>query len=684
MMGGCLLLELTILVCAIPTILGSSYSCSDCDMTSIPVSIPTETTQLILNGNKIRSIARSSLVALTKITLLHMSKNLLTDVEVDSFSGLRITTLVLSYNQLETVPHVEPLTNSLTLFDLRNNLIASIMPFTFTNFTALKKLYLASNSLTSLPAFSLHVPLSRLWAVYINGNRLATLNNQTFAGMHIHQLALNHNKLTTFPCLTNIVKIHCINLRNNPISIVPIGCGQWWRKLYSVGLEHTRLTSVDVITKHTPRLMRIAAYGGAPFMISNETFKTTPYLHRVVMRNLNQFPMFYSSKATLLHVDLGGRAISCIEEAELDGMTAVRYFRLYRTSIIQFPHPGCSKKPYKTGTVQGYFQSLIDLTIHSSQLERLPSLYNASQLVRIILLYNKITTTDDFLLPEPNRLYQWRIWRDTLTTFPNLTTFGSNSSLTILQLTENKIMTVPCFPYGFKMPNLLYIYLQYNRIDFICNMNFAPNIKAVNLTKNPLFGIDFLESTNIPLLSMHKVLVRFNGIDLISDSALRVIPHCRVLHMDNNRIKFFPNIKLIANSAVHVRLDKNLIEDVSCAALDKMEELLTLDLDDNMIKFVCPDLISLAPKLHKLGLSGNRLVDIADLRIPARSQPTTVVLSKNPFKCLTALCWMLFVPPDSYLQLVLENTMCMDSDDITRNIVSGLSAECACKLFRNR
>ena len=409
----------------------------------------------------------------------------------------------------------------------------------------------------------------------------------------------------------------------SPIPNVPNGCGQWWRKPHSVGLEHTQLTSVDGITKHTPHLRGMSVYGRKPFVVSNETFKTTPHLRGVVMRNLNQFPMSYSSKATLLHVDLGGRAISCIEEAELDGMTAVRHFRLYRTSLTQFPQPGCSKKPYENDTVQGYFQSLIDLTIYSSNLERLPSLHNASQLVRIILLYNKITTTDDLVLPEPNSLYQWRIWRDTLTTLPNLPSLGTNSSPTILQLTENKI----CFPSGFEMFNLLYIYFQYNRIDYICNMNFAPNIKAINLTKIPLFDIDFLESTNVPLLSMHNVLMRFNGIDLISDSAFRVIPHCRVLHLDNNKIKLFPNIKLIANSAVLIRHDKNLIEDVPCTALDKMKELLTLHLEDNMIKLVCPDLISMAPKLYNLGLSGNRLVGIADLRMPSRSQPTTVVLT---------------------------------------------------------
>ena len=666
-----------------PAVLGSSYSCSNCNLTSIPASIPTDTTQLYLDGNRIRSISRSSLTMLTKMTRLHMSKNMLAIIEVDSFSGLKLAILVLSNNQLETVPHIEPLSNSLTWLDLRNNLIATVEPFTFTNFTALKMLYLASNSLTSLPAFAIHTPLTSLSVVYINGNRLFTVNNQAFAGINTVHLVLNYNKLTEFPCLINITKLHHIHLIKNPISIIPVGCGQWWRKLRAVELGHTPLTTVDGITKYTPHLGRITVYDGNPFMVSNETFKTTPHLHTVVMRNLNQFPKFHSSKATLKHVDLGGRALSCIEEAELDGMTAVQYFRLWHTSIIRLPHPGCSNEPHKNSTAQGYFQSLINLTIDNSNLDRLPSLPYASRLERIILHYNKLSRPDDFILPGVNRLYQWKIWRDKLTHFPNMTSLGYNSNLTILELTENRIVTIPCFPDRFKMYNLLYIYLQHNRINYICNMNFAPSIKVIYLTGNPLFGIVFMESTSVPLLSLHNVSMRLNGIDLVSDSALRVIQNCQLLQMDENKIKLFPNIKLIANSVIHVELHKNLIPSVPCTALDTMEQLITLHLDDNMITFVCPDLITLSPKLDHLGLSSNRLMEIVDLRIPARSQQTTVVLSNNPFKCLTALCWMLFVPHDSYLRLVLENTVCLDSDDIGKNIISGLTSECTCEFLIN-
>ena len=108
--------------------------------------------------------------------------------------------------------------------------------------------------------------------------------------------------------------------------------------------------------------------------------------------------------------------------------------------------------------------------------------------------------------------------------------------------------------------------------------------------------------------------------------------------------------------------------------------MVTLHLNDNVITYICPQLLALAPKLVYLCWSGNRLLEIADLRLPPRMQLTDVLLTNNPFRCLTDLCWMLFVPKGSYLQLKMENTFCVDGDDIEINIIAGLTTECTCAL----
>ena len=677
-MNGCPIFQIAILVFATPVAQTTTYSCNNCNITNVPSSIPPETTQLHLVGNRIRSVSRTSLLGLTKLTLLDISRNLIANVEIDSFNGSKITKLVLSYNQFTRVPNVESLAYSLTWLDLRNNLILTVEPFTFTNFTALSVLYLTSNSITSLPGFAFHAPFTVFYQVFVNANRLVTLSNFAFAGMRAIHLYLDYNQLREFPCLNNITVLYNVYLRVNPVSTIPDGCGRWWRHLHKLELAQTRLTSLDALTKHTKRLDRVQV-DGVTLMLSNETFKYTPYLRVVILKDANQFPEFYSNKATLHHLEVGGRAIHCIDEAHLDGLNAVLTFRLWYTSIVQLPHPGCSNQAFGNHTVHGYFKSLRTLSVHSSNLKQIPSLRSALKLVSLNLVYNKIYMVNEAEIPETSTLSDWRLYRDRLLHFPNLTRLGRNSSLTILQLNENKISSVPCFPDTFKLFNLVKIYLYSNRINHICNMNFAPNIQYLHLKQNPLIGTLFLESTTVPLLNLYNVSIQRNAIDLISDSALRVIPNCRRLQLDENKIQIFPNIKVIAGSVVFIELHKNLILDVPCTALGVMEDLLTLYLDDNLIRYVCPKLLALAPKLVFLGLSGNRLLEVADLREPARMQLTDVLLNDNPFRCLANLCWMLFVPRGSYLQIKLENTFCADGDDIAINIIAGLTTECTCK-----
>ena len=564
------------------------------------------------------------------------------------------------------------------LLDLRNNLITTVEQLTFKNFTLLAWLRLSANSITSLPGFALHMPLTTLSHVYIDGNRIVSLNNFAFAGLRTHYMILNNNELTEFPCLSNITKLDNLFLYGNPISTVPTDCGQWWGKLMGLNLGRTRLASLDNITEYTQEI-RFMHTNGVPVILSDDTFRNTPNLEVAFLRRVNQFPQFYSSKATLKLIIIEGRAVHCIQEEYLDGMNAVKTFKLWHTSVVQLPHPGCSNTSYENRTARGYFESLQNISIFMSNLEKLPSFHHSPQLFSMKIQYHRINTINDSEIPELKSLYEWNLYHGKLLHFPNLTSLGYNNSLVILQLGRNKISSVPCFPDSFKMNNLARIVLHYNRISYICSMDFAPNVITLNLTGNLLIGNIFVGSTNVPLYNLHTISARLNNMEQINDSGLHVIQSCQVLQMGGNKIKQFPNIKLIASTAVHIELLSNLIPDMPCAALAYMVHLVTLHLDNNIVSHICPLLHTMAPNLTYLGLSGNRLLEIPDLRMPPRLQTTRVILDGNPFRCLATLCWMLFVPKDSHLQLELGDTSCTDHENTTKNIFAGLSEECKCK-----
>ena len=678
-MSGCRLFTIVVLAYAVSSALASSYTCNDCALTIIPSSIPPETTHLYLKGNRMRSVARSSLVGLKNVRLLDVSGNRLNNIELDSFTGLRITKLVLPYNKLTAVPHIEPLANSLTSLDLRSNLITTIEPRTFKNFTELKLLYFTANSITALNEYSLSAPLTRLHKVFVDGNPLHTLNSHAFAGMQADHLIMKYNEITEFPCLNDIIFLYHLHLYGNPISTVPTECGQWWHNLLSLDLGQTRLTSIDNITKYTPRLSRVQAHG-VPLVLSRDTFRNIQNLNWVYLKDVNQFPQFYASKSALIKIHIEGKSVRCIDEEHLDGMNAVKTFKLQHTSVDLLPHPGCSDTSYQNRTVHGYFQSLQNISIYQSKLKNIPSLHRASQLFSMRLRYHTISMINDSEIPQLRHLYEWNLYYGKILHFPNLTSLGYDSSLTVLHLSKNKISSIPCFHDNFKLHNLAEIVLHHNLIDYICNMDFAPNIKSLDLTYNLLIGKFFVQPSNGPLHDLHTISARFNNIDQIYDSDFLVIQSCQELQMGWNRINQFPNIKLIASTAVNIELRHSLIPDVPCNALDTMGELATLHLDDNIISFICPLLLNLAPKLIHLGLSRNRLLEISDLRLPVRIEPTRVLLDGNPFRCLATLCWMLFVPEDGHLQLGLRDTNCTDDENTVKNIFTGVAAECRCKV----
>ena len=316
-------------------------------------------------------------------------------------------------------------------------------------------------------------------------------------------------------------------------------------------------------------------------------------------------------------------------------MNNVVTFALRHTSITLFPHPGCSNNTYENHTVHGYFQSL-----------------------HTMLIYNS-----------------------TLMHFPNLTSLGYNSSLNILRIRESRLSSVPCFPDEFRLQHLATLDLRGNRINYFCNMNFAPNIRHLFLYTNWLSDILFTESTNVPLSNLYFFQIKKNKIDFVSDLALRVIPNCGRLQMGSNKITRFPNLKIIASSVELINLYKNKIPNVPCMALDKMKKLTSLYLESNVITYVCPALLSLMPKLTILDLSWNHLLEISDLRFPIRMQPTRMLLNDNPFRCLPSMCWMLFVSQDSNLQLKLDKTLCLYSDDIEKEMLTGINMGCRCEFL---
>ena len=529
-------------------ILGSTHRCIKCGLTRIPASIPTSITKLYLRENRIRTVTGSSLNALTNIKLFDISRNKLDNVERDSFSGLTIQNLDLSYNQLLNVPHVEPLAYSLKSLDLSNNRILTIGPFAFENFTVLHMLDFAANSINSLPDFAFYAPLTMLSQVHIDGNRLVALNNYTFAGMRANDVFLGHNELVEFPCMNGVVLLHGIDVNGNPISRIPPGCGQWWSKLHKVELTQTRLTSLDNITKYTPELEQLVAIG-VTLTLSNETFRNTPKLHKVIIRDVSQFPWFFSNKATLLHVELRGKTVNRIHVEQINGMNAVHTFELRNTSITRFLNL----------TALGNNNSLRILKLTDNRISSIPCFpaeTKLTHLVELVLKNNLINHVCNMnfaphieILDLVNNVLIGNIFTD-FTNVPLLNLHQiSLASNNIERIEDSDLFVIQnCQGFG----------LKYNKIKKFPNIKFvASNAVSINLGVNLIPDVPCKALSNMENLTTLRL--NANKISYVCPLLLALAPKLTFLAIDGNRLVELSDFRVpVRMHSTEVRLNHNL------------------------------------------------------------------------------------------------------------------------------
>ncbi|VDI21041.1 Hypothetical predicted protein [Mytilus galloprovincialis] len=128
---------------------GTVVNCANKNLAQIPRNIPTDTTRLELNQNKIQSIDATSLSGLTSLEMLFLEYNEISSIEDGAFSTLR----------------------SLSILNIHENKLTSIKPDTFKSLGSLRELNLKDNDLTTVSA-SVFADLTDIVYLYLEYNPL--------------------------------------------------------------------------------------------------------------------------------------------------------------------------------------------------------------------------------------------------------------------------------------------------------------------------------------------------------------------------------------------------------------------------------------------------------------------------------------------------------------------------------
>lgn len=202
---------------------------------------------LWLNGNRLTTLPPTVFQGLGDLRNLNIPGNRFSTLPEGLFAGLTLDALTLDENQLTSLPAgLFRGVNRLERLVLAGNQLGTLPEALFQGVDGLEILELQDNRLTELPVV-LFRSMRGLENVDINldGNRLETLPEGIFDGLHVGDLSMDDNRFRTLP--DNVFRgLNAINiyLQDNQLRSLPEGLFQRMSRLLNLLLRNNRLTEL--------------------------------------------------------------------------------------------------------------------------------------------------------------------------------------------------------------------------------------------------------------------------------------------------------------------------------------------------------------------------------------------------------------------------------------------------------
>ncbi|XP_068730350.1 uncharacterized protein [Montipora capricornis] len=199
------------------------FNCTEKHSAHLLNNIPTTTTDLYLDNNKIPQLSDDVFSRLTRLSTLHLVNNAIRELPANIFSNLRhLSTLHLRDDSITKLPAnvFSKLTRLSTLF-LDYNEITQLPDDVFSNLTCLSALGLSNNKLTQFPNIS---GLTSLRYVFLDHNSISYLPDKDFFSSltSLSMLWLSDNDITEIPdkVFSELPSLRYLMLSDNPINYV--------------------------------------------------------------------------------------------------------------------------------------------------------------------------------------------------------------------------------------------------------------------------------------------------------------------------------------------------------------------------------------------------------------------------------------------------------------------------------
>ncbi|KAF1422810.1 Leucine-rich repeat-containing protein 40, partial [Spheniscus mendiculus] len=493
-----------------------------------------------------------------------------------------LTKLILASNKLQCLSEDVKLLPALTVLDVHDNQLTSL-PSALGQLENLQKLDVSHNKLKSIPEELMQ--LSHLKSLLLHHNELSHLPDGFGQLVNLEELDLSNNHLTDIPTsfalLINLVRLNlaCNQLKNLPADISAM------KSLRQLDCTKNYLETV-------------------PSKLATMASLEQLYLRKNKLRSLPEFP----SCKLLKELHAGENQIEILNAENLKHLNSLSVLELRDNKIKSVPDEIT------------LLQKLERLDLANNDISRLPyRLGNLPQLKFLALEGNPLRTIRrDLLQKGTQELLKYlrsKIQDDvtspneeppvTAMTLPSESRINMHAitSLKLLEYSEKQAAVIPD-----EMFNAV-------RSNPVATVNFSKNqlneippriVELKDSVCDVNLGFNKISSISLELCMLHKLThldIRNNFLTSLPEE-MEALTRLQVINLSFNRFKVFPSVLYHIVALETILLSNNQVGSIDPLQLKKMEKLGTLDLQNNDLLQVPPELGN-CETLRTLLLEGN-------------------------------------------------------------------------------
>ncbi|XP_076196063.1 leucine-rich repeat-containing protein 40 isoform X2 [Aptenodytes patagonicus] len=493
-----------------------------------------------------------------------------------------LTKLILASNKLQCLSEDVKLLPALTVLDVHDNQLTSL-PSALGQLENLQKLDVSHNKLKSIPEELMQLP--HLKSLLLHHNELSHLPDGFGQLVNLEELDLSNNHLTDIPTsfalLINLVRLNlaCNQLKNLPADISAM------KSLRQLDCTKNYLETV-------------------PSKLATMASLEQLYLRKNKLRSLPEFP----SCKLLKELHAGENQIEILNAENLKHLNSLSVLELRDNKIKSVPDEIT------------LLQKLERLDLANNDISRLPyTLGNLPQLKFLALEGNPLRTIRrDLLQKGTQELLKYlrsKIQDDvtspneeppvTAMTLPSESRINMHAitSLKLLEYSEKQAAVIPD-----EMFNAV-------RSNPVATVNFSKNqlneippriVELKDSVCDVNLGFNKISSLSLELCMLHKLThldIRNNFLTSLPEE-MEALTRLQVINLSFNRFKVFPSVLYHIVALETILLSNNQVGSIDPLQLKKMDKLGTLDLQNNDLLQVPPELGN-CETLRTLLLEGN-------------------------------------------------------------------------------